>query len=567
MTSTGTPAPPSPLPFWKIWANPIFRRYCRSRLRPRGLGISLLITLIIAAFLFFIFRSTAMYRADMDLVDAERAAILPLLFFQCLILFLAGTGQVAAGMTAEADEGVIDYQRLAPMTPLSKVLGYLFGLPVREYVCVIATLPFTAWALWRGQVDLRVALPLYLVFFSSTILYHVTGLVAGTVLKNRRWAFLLSMGMVFFLYTIMPYVSNFGLAYFRYLTIYPVLQDSMGHLLTRDMGAALLAGQALLGKISFFNIDLPEFVFTILSQGILIFTLIIMLWRRWRRNESHLLGKAWATGFFVWIQLTLLGNALPRIESGLIFPSREFTRGFFRLNPNTIWEPQPLEAVAMAGAVGFVSLAILWTVTAMITPNAATQLRGWRRARKLGKTSLPLNSDPATAFPWVAIMAACGAAGWFLFTQAVVESRWFPGAEMPHTALGAFALVFFAGGLGFHALLESKGGRITALAAILVGVVPILIGAVLGTITDRFAVPAIWITAFSPATGTSYASLSIFPLTELPVDLALGVTRAVPRAFWFCQGLAALIALYLITTLRQSRKQIAQSARTPTSDS
>ena len=32
-------------PVWKIWANPILRRYCRSRLRIRGLSVWLLTTL------------------------------------------------------------------------------------------------------------------------------------------------------------------------------------------------------------------------------------------------------------------------------------------------------------------------------------------------------------------------------------------------------------------------------------------------------------------------------------------------------------------------------------------
>ncbi len=268
----------------KIWENPIFRRYCRSRLRVRGLGAALLVTLILAGFIFFIFRVSTLHRAGMDPVDAERSPLIGLLVLQGIILFLLGTGQVAGGMTAEADEGVIDYQRLAPMTPLAKILGYLFGLPVREYVCFLATLPFTIWATWWGEVSLLAVGTLYLAFMSSAILYHLTGLVAGTVLRNRRWAFLVSMGLVFLLYTVMPQVSKFGLVYFRYLTLDPVFYESLPYMISRDAGATMLSAQALLGEARFFNLNLPEVVFTILSQGVIIMTLLIMLWRRGRHG-------------------------------------------------------------------------------------------------------------------------------------------------------------------------------------------------------------------------------------------------------------------------------------------
>ena len=97
-----------------IWPNPIFRRYARARLRPQALSAALIITLIVAGFLFFLFRTLALYRGDMDIADAERAPLIPLLILQAIILFIMGTGQVAAGITAEADEGVLDYQRLSP---------------------------------------------------------------------------------------------------------------------------------------------------------------------------------------------------------------------------------------------------------------------------------------------------------------------------------------------------------------------------------------------------------------------------------------------------------------------
>lgn len=142
-------------------------------------------------------------------------------------MFIIGTGQVAGGMTAERDEGVIDYQRLIPMSPLAKVLGYLFGLPVREYVMFLATLPFTAWLIWRGKVAMGVWLPLYAAVFSTTLLYHFTGLLTGTVARNRRWAFLASIGLVFCLYTVIPQMAKFGLVFFKYLTITPVFLESL----------------------------------------------------------------------------------------------------------------------------------------------------------------------------------------------------------------------------------------------------------------------------------------------------------------------------------------------------
>jgi hypothetical protein len=300
---------------WKVWTNPFFLRYCRSRLRSRGLGISLLIVALIAGFIVSIANSIA-YRTGTNPGDAARLAFIPLLVLQDFILFVLGTAQVAGGMTAERDEGVIDYQRLIPMSPLAKVMGYLFGLPVREYVMFLVTLPFVGWCLWRGDVAWNVWLPLYAGVFSSGLLYHITGLVTGTVARNRRWAFLASIGLVFCLYTVVPQMAKFGLVYFRYLTIMPVFEESLPGLLPASAGAVVRAAQRLAPTVKFFNLDFSETVFTVFSQGGLIVTFAVMLCRKWRRAESHLLGKIWACAFFFWIQILLLGNALPLIDSG-----------------------------------------------------------------------------------------------------------------------------------------------------------------------------------------------------------------------------------------------------------
>ena len=538
---------------WMIWQNPIFRRYCRSRLRPKGVGIALLITILIAGFLFFISRTIGLDRTHLSTSDAERAALIPLVIFQAMILFVLGTAQVSGGMTAEADEGVIDYQRLIPMRPLHKVIGDLFGLPVREYVMFLSTTPFTAWALWKGQVEVGVWLPLYVIFITTTWTYHLTGLLTGTVVRNRRWAFLASMGLVFGLYTVIPQMARFGLVFFKYLTIIPVFSESMPSLLPQTAGALVATGQKLSPEVRFFGLNLPEAVFTVFCQGGVILTFASMLCRKWRRNASLLLGKFWAVAFFVWIQILLLGNSLPLIEPGNLFPSREVARRFLTASD---WAPAATEAVGMSGLYGVVTLLILYALTRIVTPSIDMQVRGWRRVHKQGTTSLSIFADASTSFGWVAMMAVAGAIGWYVFTHALIESRWFPGHFVPLRVFVFFVMVLLSGGLGFQALLESKGGRVVGLATILVGLVPLMIGAILSTSSNRLIPAASWILGISPISVPVYAAATLLSVSELPPDL----NRALPLAFYFWLTVASLSTVGLVVRLFMGRKQIAERA-------
>ncbi len=551
MSSETSVPPPTRHVMWKPWANPIFRRFCRSRLRPRSLGIWLLVTVMIAGFLFAFSDVLGSKRFSLSLEDSARAPLIPLLWFQAFILFVLGTAQVSGGITAERDEGVIDYQRLIPMSPLSKVFGYVFGLPIREYLLVFATLPFTAWSLWKGNVEMQAWLPLYTVFFTSTLLYHFTGLVTGTVVKNRRWAFLVSIGLVFCLYTIIPQLEKVGLVFFKYLTMAPVYSECLPGLLPKPVGAVVSVGQQLAPSAKFFNLDFPEAVFTVFSQGGLVLTFVIMLRRRWKRAESHLLGKLWATLFFIWIQILLLGNALPLVDSGSLFPSRGFAR-YAHLDFN--WVPNRMEAVGMSGLYGLVTLVLLFILGGMITPSPEYQIRGWRRARKQGRRSLPFLSDAATGSWFVALMAIAGAVGWYLFTQALVESRWYPGHVVPLSTLGYFIAIMLAAGLGFQVLLETRGGRAIGLATILIGVAPVMIGAVMFAIGEWLYTTASWVIGASPLSLPFYAAGSLLSLSNLPD----GVERAVPRAFHFWLLVTSLVTVWLITQLRAARKQMAQ---------
>jgi hypothetical protein len=549
MTTEALPTAPQRHAPWGIWGNPIFRRYCQSRLRLRGLGIGLLIVVLLSGFITAFVISIGI-RNESSTSDAARAGIIPLLVLQGLILFVVGTAQVAGGMVAERDEGVIDYQRLIPMSPLAKVLGYIFGLPSREYVLFAATLPFTGYLLWRGEVDWHVWLPLYAVVLSSTLLYHFTGLLTGTVVKNRRWAFLVSIGLVFALYTVIPQMAKFGLVFFKYLTITPVFEESLPGILPKAASAAMKTLQRLAPTVKFFNLNFSEVVFTLFSQGGLILTFTIMLCRKWRRVESHLLGKLWAVGLFIWIQFLLLGNAIPLIEPGLLFPSRNVSF-FMRLQPD--WQPRATEAVTMCGLYGLVTLALIFLLAIIITPSREHQLRGWLRARKQQTTSLPFLADAATAFWFIFVMALAGAVGWFLFTRALVESRWFPGHLVPLRVLFYFMAVMLTGGIGFQALLEAKGGRAVGLAAIMIGVVPLMLGTILGLISNKMIPLASWLTTISPASMPFSAVNSLLTIAEIPALAA----RAVPNAFRFWLFVGVLATIGLIIRLRAARQAMA----------
>jgi hypothetical protein len=536
--SVGIPSGRRPFrPLGPLWPNPVFRRYARARLRPQGLGAALLITLIVAGFLFFLFRTLAIHQGRMTLADAERAPLLSLLVVQAIILFLLGTGQVAGGITAEADEGVLDYQRLSPMTPFAKVLGYLFGLPVREWVMFFSTLPFTAWGLWRGEVPAAAWGSVYLVMVFSAVLYHLTGLVAGTVVKNRRWAFLVSIVLVILLYTVIPQAAKFGLVYFKYLTLHPVLDEHLASLVPGELSGPLRLWRSLSPDVRFFGLGFSEAVFTLFSQSVLILTFLVMLWRRWRRAEAHLLSKVWATGFFAWVQVVLLGNALPVIEPGLLFPSQQFR---FRRDP--FWDPALEEALSMIALYGLTTLLLIVVLLVLITPRIETQIRGLQRARKLGWARIPRFSDPASSFPFVGVMAVMGAVGWVIFAREVIESDWFPGRTLPAHAGPTFALVLLAASWGSQAVLEAWGERRLFLVIVFVGVVPIMIGAILGAFGDRTLTPAMWMMAVSPLAAPGFAIQALVPTLELPEE----VSRAMPLAFWFWQGVGALVAVWLI---------------------
>jgi hypothetical protein len=152
-------------------------------------------------------------------------------------------------------------------------------------------------------------------------------------------------------------------------------------------------------------------------------------------------------------------------------------------------------------------------------------------------------------------MALAGAVGWFIFTRGLVESRWFPGHQVPLQTLAFFAAVMLTGGVGFQTLLEVKGGRTVGLVAIIGGAVPVMAGAVIAPISDRMIPVAAWLVGISPGSMPFYAAGTLLSIAELPPEAA----RAIPRAFYFWLAVGGLVTVGLIAVLWVKRRAMAGS--------
>lgn len=535
---------------WRLWENPVLRRYVRSRLRSRDLGVGLCITLVLSAFIIGLSSSIGI-RTESDPVSAARSAIIPLLVLQAFILFVMGTAQVSGGMITERDEGSVDYQRLVPMAPLTKVVGYLFGLPVREYLLAASSLPFTAWAMARGHVPASAWVPLYWILFTTAVTYHATGLLTGTVVRNRRWAFLISIGMVFSLYTVIPQLAKFGLVFFKYLTITPVFYESLPDLLPERSGAALRIGQNFFPTPRFFNLGLPEVVFTSISQAGLIGLFVVMLCRKWRQEEAHLLSQFWAVGTFIAVQVVLLGHALPLIDPGDLFPSRNF-RWFTRQAID--WKPDNNEALAMIAVYGLFTTGLACVLAGIITPDRERQLRGWRRAFKNGEARLPAFGDTDSATLSTGILSLCGGIGWYLFTRGLLESRWFPGHHAGLEVLIIHCLILFAVTGSLQALLDAQGGRAVGMGLLFIGVLPLMAGAIIGSIDNDSLHVGIWIAGVSPLSLPASAPVALLSLADSET-MAVRPIQGAARFGWFVWPLMSLWMIQRSRNHRQTLKQ------------
>jgi len=277
----------------------------------------------------------------------------------------------------------------------------------------------------------------------------------------------------------------------------------------------------------------------------------VMLCRKWRQEEAHLLSQFWAVGTFIAVQVVLLGHALPLIDPGDLFPSRNF-RWF--TSQAIDWKPDNTEALAMIAVYGLFTTGLACVLAGIITPDRERQIRGWRRAFKNGEDRLPAFGDTDSATLSTGIISICGGTGWYLFTHALLESRWFPGHHAGLHILIIHCLILFAVTGSLQALLDAQGGRAVGMGLLFIGVLPLMAGAIIGSIDNDYLHVGIWIAGVSPLSLPASAPLALLSLADSET-MAVRPIQGAARFGWFIWTLISLWMIHRSRTHRQNLKQ------------
>jgi len=538
-----------------IWRNPAFVRFSRSRLRLRKSIFWYLVVLIVTSFVIALpyILST---NSGSPPMSAARGVWIELLVIQGLILMGKGTGNVASGLIQDRIDQTLDYQRLAPLSPLRSLIGYLFGLPVLEYAMFALTLPHLAFIATVGRIPLATLGSVYLVFFVCVCLYHTIGIAAGMVMRRWILGYLLAIFLVLTVNVILPlFISQLGLKFFQYLSIWPVVSQKVFPVVVPESAMVSVMAQnpylSLAAEVSFFNWKLSPFVFTLLLQFSLIATFGIMALRRWKSDSRHLLSKRFAIAFFIAFVIVLIGNVWPAI-TGQFMP-------FALFGETDLAEVGPAVAVAFPIVFALVVWMLVMFLFCIIVPDHHSYVRGVRRAAKNGLPAPAAWSDDAgCALSTALFMALAGLAYAVLYVElnesgllAVVDQSLSSVWRLPFASLLAILYTYL--------LLQTLQIRPSVMVVLLVWLLPILAAIVYSASVQGVGTVQVVLASLSPLAFVLMAGLH--PLAEampqgFPGEFSTLTTGFVTGAVFLGTQIVALALRW-----RRTRRALIAGAR------
>ena len=505
---------------WNLPANPVFRRHAVSRLRPWRFIVWLVITQVITGFSWSVavllylqvqgkgevvidFSSPAFQRLlDKHGTNAFLTGWLSVLIIQGLLVVLKGTFSVATGVAREANEGMIDSERLSPLPTGHKVIGQLLGLPLLENVLALLLIPWAAASAWYGGLSPAMMGKVYLIFATSSLLHHAVGLVAGTLIKQKILAGTISQVMVILMHFVLPFSGGFGIGLISHLgmesaILYEIVSATPEILSPKGF----FPPTEIPPPVDFFRWEIAvsgyHWIITVTGLS----ALLTMLVRRWNDQDSQLLGKIGTALLAAWMLVLTCGELIPGFSRGhglydLIavgIPWLAMNRGLANGIPSAgvVW------IAGFAFVLGLINL--LLTSTLVPTPEARARCRHLVRA--------PWWSDGRNSLPWVLLLSLFAAVAWSMVVRTFIQKTPALQAiefELPEMLWVTASLVVPV--LAAHALVLWQGWRVALFTGFALWVVPLMI-AVVGMLMSapREGWP-MWVAGMSGLVLPAYAS-------------------------------------------------------------
>ena len=419
--------------------NPILLRGIRERLRIKHLIAAGLFSLIVSATIYFTAylneanggwsynpQTGQMEQDEPSPIKGARHAFTFLLSLQGFYLMFLGTGRVAAISAEEKESGLMDYQRMTPMNPFYKIVGYLFGLPAREYYMFALTLPFLLHCIIVGELALENILHLYFVFFSSVVLYHLTAHVIGLVVPKPRAASWVSRIVVLGLYVFLPAFGQAGISFLSFLTILPTYFGKMLPELIEMENSDYYRSKDMINfwqDVPFFGTEISPSLFTLIMQGLILAALLVTAYRKWRNESLPAFSKTSGLIIFAVFQFLLLGSLWPFFSEGKA--SGLLGDEFSLSEEENQGGATPVLLFVQSVFFGLSLLGIL-TLINTCCPDRHLHLKGAQRANRLGLPSIPMFADESRG-TWFALALGamvCTVHG-ILLSQAVATDLFF----------------------------------------------------------------------------------------------------------------------------------------------
>jgi hypothetical protein len=462
--------------------NPLLIKGLRARTRLKHLLSWGIVTLTITAFVALMIYTTITEREMASAQDAAKAVLPGIIVIQAILLMMSGTGAVASGVASEREEGLLDYVRMTPMSPTSKILGYLFGLPAREYVLFALTMPFVVIAAVIADFNALTLLHFYAVFFTSVWLYHLTGMVAGMVSEKPRLASMMSMGLVVVLYFVLPNLSRLGITFFEFLTIRPtfygLLQQEMPEHLR---STAEQSGIDSFRDVPFFTGVVHPTLYTMLVQGFMLAVMFSVVHRRWRDQAAHLFSKVGAILVFAGVLVFVLGSVWAVLVSDEAYDQ---VFGAMQRVAFGQREPETLEILLIVALMIIGGTFVLLVTCA--TPSRHTAVEGWRRAHKLGRRRIGFNADGASSLPITLVMIALSlGAGWLVLHLVGREGLYYSQGPSP-VSIGVLGLSIVGIALFVQGLRERFDVRVFGVGIFVLWMIPFFAMMIMYSAFDAF---------------------------------------------------------------------------------